>query len=169
MSKLLKRVFLLLSVLSLLASCSSINSYQAREYAEWKAKGLEVKEKDETLAAVLNILPGVGDFYNGDVPNGVINLLFWPLSVAWAPAGGAQGAKVRNYHATKAHVDSLEKNKKALLSELDTAFMTNMISKKAYIIGKQKITSMDLIEFRSGVRLQDVLTAPLNRLPASKK
>lgn len=49
-----------------------------------------VQRKDPTAAALLNILPGIGNFYlatgtqySEHVWIGVTNLLFWPLSIVW--------------------------------------------------------------------------------------
>lgn len=159
-------------VLSSLVSCASINSTQDRELKTWQAKNLEVEEKKPSLAAALNVLPGIGDFYNGNIGYGVVNLLTWPVSVLWAPVGGADGAKEVNYFATRAYVEELETKKKKLKSDLESAFMTGQMSKNDYYIASKKVESMELIEFRNTVTMEDIVPKEAfmrERLPSSTK
>ncbi|WP_120404601.1 MULTISPECIES: hypothetical protein [unclassified Halobacteriovorax] len=165
--KSISRTIAIVSLSLLVTSCANMNSQQKRELAEWEAEGIAVKEKDEVTAAVLNVLPGVGDFYNGNVGYGITNLLFWPASVLWAPFGGVAGAQEQNYYATKNYVSSLENNRRRLLDDLDTAFMTQEISKKTYYYGKNKIKKMKVTEFKNEIELRDIIPVKLQRLPAS--
>lgn len=159
-------------VLSSLVSCASINSTQDRELKTWQAKNLEVEEKKPALAAALNVLPGIGDFYNGNIGYGVVNLLTWPVSVLWAPVGGADGAKEVNYFATRAYVEELETKKKKLKSDLESAFMTGQMSKNDYYVASKKVEAMELIEFRNTVTMEDIVPKEAfmsERLPSSTK
>lgn len=141
----------------LLTSCASINSGQDRELRNWQAKNLEVREKDPTAAAALNVLPGIGDFYNGNIGYGIINLLTWPVSILWAPVGGANGAKEVNYFATKAYVEELEGKKKKVKSDIEMAFIGKEISREEFIIANRKIENMNLIEFEKPLNLRDIV------------
>lgn len=159
-------------LLATLVSCASVNSTQDRELRTWQAKNLEVKEKDPGLAAGLNVLPGIGDFYNGNVGYGVVNLLTWPLSILWAPVGGAEGAKEVNYFATKAYVEELENNKKKLKSELETAFMTGQMTKDDFYVANKKIEAMQLAEFSKQLSVEDIVPNTVllrERVPSSTK
>lgn len=163
----------ILVCLALTSSCSSLNSAQNRELKEFRAKNLEVKEKDPTTAAVLNILPGFGDFYNGNPGYGVVNLLLWPASILWAPVGGVSGAEEVNYYASKAYVDDLETRKKKLKSEVELEFAAERISKKEYYIANQKIELLPLTEFSKNFQVKDFIPqmlSPLSdRVPSSDK
>lgn len=166
-----KRSFISLLSLVIITSCASLNSAQDKELKTWQAKNLEVREKNPSMAAGLNVLPGIGDFYNGNVGLGVVNLLLWPASVLWAPVGGADGAKEVNYYATKAYVDELENNKKKVKGELESAYMLGQIDKKDYFVASKKLESMELIEFKNKLELHEILPKKFEkeRLPASLK
>lgn len=160
---------LLLSVL--LISCSGLNTAQKREYKEWKSSGLAQEVKSEGLAAGLNVLPGFGDFYNGNTGLGVVNLLAWPLSILWAPVGGANGAEEVNYYESKAVISKLEKNKTESINHLLQAFTTQQISKEHYIFLNQKFQQTDLSEFSKVKYYQEYMHLFQNnpRLPAQEK
>jgi hypothetical protein len=157
----------------LLTSCSSLNSLQHRELKEWQAKNIAVEEKNPTTAAVLNILPGIGDFYNGNPGYGVANLLTWPLSILWAPVGGASGADVANYYSSKSYVEDLETKKKKLKNEIESAFIGNQISKQQFFLANKKVDTMNLAEFQKNVEMRDVVPfnpeAEIERAPTSVK
>ena len=84
-----------------LSSCASVSTMQKQDIVEAKMNGTYVEEKNAGLAAGLNVLPGIGDFYNGNVGYGIVNLLTWPLSILWAPIGGYDGALVRNWEESR--------------------------------------------------------------------
>lgn len=153
-------------LLATLVSCSSLNSFQKSELREWQASNLEVQEKSSGTAAALNILPGIGDFYNGNIGLGVVNLLTWPASILWAPVGGATGADEVNYYSTKRQVDLYEKNKKITLSNVDEAFMLKKITEDERMIAMNKISAMQLNEFKTPMAVSSLI--PL-RVPASTK
>lgn len=164
----------ILTVSIFLTSCASMNSSQKRELSNWQAQNLEVQEKNKTTAALLNILPGIGDFYNGNPGYGVANLLLWPFSVLWAPVGGASGADEANYFATKAYVEELETKKKKLKSDVEIAFIGNQISKRDFLVAHKKIDAMALKEFQNSVEVKDILPSVLDphevlREPTSTK
>ncbi|MDR0423420.1 MAG: hypothetical protein LBH46_02410 [Rickettsiales bacterium] len=55
------------------------------------------KPKSPAVAGVLNLLPGIGNFYlcgyeSDHCLYGALNLLSWPLSIAWAVPDGAISA-----------------------------------------------------------------------------
>lgn len=152
--KVFSTVILIFS-LGVTTSCTSLNSTQSRELAEWKSQNLKVEEKNEALAAGLNVLPGIGDFYNGNIGLGVVNLLSWPVSVLWAPIGGASGAAETNYYSTKTHVENLTKKKQALITDLQSAAMMKQITSEEYYIATEKIKNMNLSEFKDGKSISD--------------
>ncbi len=169
LKKLSSTKLITISLALLMTSCATVTSQQRQDLAEWESKGIMVEEKNEATAAVLNVLPGIGDFYNGNVGLGIANLLFWPASVLWAPVGGVTGAKERNYIATKAYITKLEAKRNKLLAQLDSAYMVNSISKKTYILGKNKINNMDISEFKESVKLESIIPMTSDkRFPASK-
>lgn len=161
-----------ISLLTLLTSCASINSVQDRELQQWQAKNIAVEEKSPTTAAVLNILPGFGDFYNGNIGYGVVNLLTWPFSVLWAPVGGANGAKERNYFASKAYVEELETKKKKLKNDLETAYIGGQMNKQQFFLANKKIETMELSEFQKQISIDEFLPKDLEqieRVPSNAK
>jgi hypothetical protein len=104
--------------LLLVSACvSGLNGIQSQELKAYEVRGLKVMENDETVAAWLGLLPGGGSFYTGNPGYGIINLLFWPLSIAWDPISGINGAQSNNYAITKEHVRRLQND------ELDTLLL----------------------------------------------
>lgn len=136
----MKKQGLLLSAIlatGLLSSCATpLNSAQDAELKSYRAKGLEVKEKNPGTAAALGILPGGGSFYTRNYGLGVVNLLLWPISVCWDPVSGHDGAESINYYATKADV-SKKMNKE--MAALDTQLQTKTISADEYVLKKAQI------------------------------
>lgn len=164
---------MIMLTLAFSTSCTSLNSTQDRELKELRAKNLEVKEKNPTTAAVLNILPGFGDFYNGNPGYGVANLLLWPLSILWAPVGGATGAEEVNYYSSKAYVSELEGKRNKLRNDIELEFAAERISKKEFYIAVKKVDGMSLTEFTKDVQLRDILPMEYRelseRIPSSTK
>ena len=92
--------------------CVSLTYQEKRNLAMLKANGITVdrpvgdfEEPNSRLAAgLLNILPGVGDFYlasgrgndSTECVYGLINLFTWPVSILWAIAQGAIDAGTLN-------------------------------------------------------------------------
>lgn len=57
--------------------------------------------------AALGLLPGGGSFYGRSYGLGVVNLLFWPLSILWDPVSGYDASQRINYTATRVHLEKL--------------------------------------------------------------
>lgn len=152
-------------MLASMVSCSSLNSYQKSELKEWQANDIEVQEKNPSTAAGLNVILGIGDFYNGNIGLGVVNLLTWPVSILWAPIGGSTGAEEVNYYATKRQVDIFEKNKKITQSNVEEAFILKKITEQERAIAINKISAMPLKDFKTPVDVSTLLPA---RVTASK-
>jgi hypothetical protein len=160
----MKKVFCLMMLASMV-SCTSLNSYQKSELKEWQAGDLEVQEKNPSTAAGLNVILGIGDFYNGNIGLGVVNLLTWPASILWAPIGGSTGAEEVNYYATKRQVDIFEKNKKTTQSNVEEAFLLKKITEQERAIAINKISAMQLRDFKTPVDVSTLIPA---RATASK-
>lgn len=87
-----------------LQGCRSLESWQEAEYQNIKAAGLPTFEpKTPAVAAVLNILPGVGDGYNGEWGAFACNFLLWPISVVWGIPEAAVTASNINKQDTWAY------------------------------------------------------------------
>lgn len=96
----------------MLTGCTSLTRLEQQELHVLRGQGVTVDrpagswEKPASAggAALLNILPGFGNFYlamgnAGDSDHylyGAINLLLWPLSVAWGIPEAAIDAKTIN-------------------------------------------------------------------------
>lgn len=134
--KLVKASALAIS-LALLGGCASgLNSMQEREYQAMKAENVLIEEKNPTTGAVLGILPGFGSFYAREPGYGIVNLLFWPLSIFWDPVSGYQGSMAINYDLTKY---KLKKDMEGEISELDNKLTIGELSNVDYVIAKKKI------------------------------
>lgn len=160
----------LITAILLTTSCTSLHHAQRQELAEWEAESLKVEHKNAALAAGLNVLPGFGDFYNGNIGLGIVNLLFWPASVLWAPVGGATGAEEANYYVTKFQVDKLTKKRQSLLNDLQAASMTKQITNDEYFLASQKVNTMQLSTFKTDIRVTDLIprmNIQMLRLPTS--
>lgn len=131
------KVAVLLCATALSAGCASgLNSFQEQEYAAMEAANVIVKEKDPTTGAVLGILPGGGSFYSRHPGLGIVNLLFWPLSILWDPVSGHDGAKVINYNVTK---HKLKKDMQREMLVIDDRHTVGEIDATAYLKEKRKI------------------------------
>ena len=110
----------LIAALGIAAVCTGcatgLNSHQKSELKHFEARGQAVMEKDPGMGAALGLLPGGGSFYAREYGYGVINLLFWPLSILWDPVSGYEGSQALNYEATKAHLHRMHQRD---LNELD--------------------------------------------------
>ncbi len=115
---------------------SGLNSYQKSEMRDYEARGLAVEEKNPGTAAALGLLPGGGSFYGREYGLGVVNLLFWPLSILWDPVSGHSAAESINYSATKAHVGKLQQ---AEMDALDERLQTGQVDLTNYTLEKGRI------------------------------
>ena len=122
---------------SLASGCATgLNSIQKQEYAAMEASGVLVEEKNPTTGALLGILPGGGSFYAGEVGLGIVNLLFWPVSILWDPISGHNGAQADNYAIT---VQKLKKDKAEEISRLDDQLAIKAITTEDYMRKKNQI------------------------------
>lgn len=120
-----------------ISGCATpLHTGQKQELRGYQQKGLAIEEKNPGAAAALGILPGMGSFYTGHPVPGVVNLLFWPLSILWEPVSGYNGAMVRNYYATKQSVDRARKKE---LSQLEDDFLAERVSKESFYLKKREI------------------------------
>lgn len=96
----MKKVLVLVICITLLTSCSGLNRLEQSQLRKLEAHGVTIdhpvgdyeKPASPIVAGLLNILPGIGNFYLGcgnaaeppHIVYGVLNLLWWPFSVVWA-------------------------------------------------------------------------------------
>jgi hypothetical protein len=152
----------LVSIIALfsICSCASLSNRQEQELRSWELEGVAIREKDPSTGAWLGILPGVGSFYTGQIGLGIVDLLTWPISVCWDPAVGYQGAKVRNWEASSAYVDKLEKNRKIALDKLEDLRERNLITEIDYRQMRRQITNAGLKEFEKDYDVESKVRQP---------
>lgn len=122
---------------SVMSGCATgLNSMQEREYQAMKTQRVLVEEKSPGTGAALGVLPGGGSFYVREPGYGVVNLLFWPLSILWDPISGYEGAKAINYDLTK---HKLKRDMEREIASLDDKLTTGQIDNLAYVTEKNKI------------------------------
>ncbi len=136
MRKLIQIAFVALLVAFASGCATSLNSYQKREYRSYQAKGLTVEEKSPGTGAVLGLLPGGGSFYARAYGLGIVNLLFWPLSILWDPVSGYDGALAINYYETRAAID---KRMRYDIGRLDDQLLVGQIDEREYVRKKRAI------------------------------
>ncbi len=79
-----------------------LKQYQIEDLRDWKDQGQEVVvEKKPETATALGFFIGLGAFYTNEPALGVIDLLFWPVSILWEPWIAPGMANEINYEATK--------------------------------------------------------------------
>ena len=85
-------------------ACNSLSPMEKQQYENLIAQGAEpVEAKNPTVAGALNLLPGVGDIYNGEWGAFALDFLLWYLSPVWAVPQGAITAGNTNKKATIAY------------------------------------------------------------------
>ena len=83
----------------ILSSCTSLTRHEQNELRRLQTEGITIdnpradwdKPASPAAAGALNLLPGFGNFYlamgnagqSEHYVYGVLNLLFWPISVVW--------------------------------------------------------------------------------------
>lgn len=134
----LTHIMLVGAILGSTGCASGLNSYQKNELRHYEAAGLMVEEKNPAVGTALGLLPGGGSFYGREYGLGVVNLLFWPLSILWDPVSGHSAAETINYHATKHHVSKLENLE---MDRLEDQLAQNQIDVTQYTLQKRKIES----------------------------
>lgn len=115
---------------------SGITNMQKQELNNYRAKGYYQEEKSVGAAAGFGFLPGGGSFYTRNYGLGVVNLLFWPISVLWDPVSGTNGAESLNYAATRANVEKLRRNE---MRDLDEQLALGKIDNARYISMKNEV------------------------------
>lgn len=126
---------------SLLATgcVSHLSPGQQAEYATYKAKGLEQKQKSVALAAVLGIFPIAGYAYTGHPVAATFSVLTWPfLGPLWMPADAAYAAQDRNYWSTKEYA---EREKRKALDVIDHQLQDKQLSYEQHIREQRAIES----------------------------
>ncbi len=96
----------LVGISSLASGCVGLSTYERNCLREMKTYGLDYQEhkiKEPLVSAFLNVLPGIGNFYNAigtehadQALVGALNLLFWPLSITWGIPEAAIDADIIN-------------------------------------------------------------------------
>lgn len=127
----------LLCAVTLASGCATgLNSMQEREYRAMQSENVLVQEKNPTTGAVLGILPGGGSFYAREPALGIVNLLFWPLSILWDPISGRDGSMAINYDLSK---QKLKRDLANEMSELDNQLTLGQITNVEYVAEKRKV------------------------------
>lgn len=122
---------------AMISGCATgLNSMQEREYRAMEAADVLVVEKDPSVAAALGLLPGGGSFYARSPGIGVVNLLFWPLSILWDPVSGYHGSMAINYDMSK---HKLKRERQAELSHLDDQLTLGEMTREQYVAKKRAI------------------------------
>lgn len=133
----LVKKILLVSVVLITTGCSSgLNSMQKKEYSAFQNDGVLIEEKNPSVGVALGLLPGGGSFYAREPGLGIVNLLFWPVSILWDPISGYDGAMSINYDMTKHY---LKKEKRKEISALNEKLSFGVIDNKTYILSKEEI------------------------------
>ncbi|MGL4853708.1 MAG: hypothetical protein ACRC37_00430, partial [Lentisphaeria bacterium] len=97
--KKMNKTFSMLSALIISSGCTSLTNYEKNAIQSLKSHGISVdrhhssweKPASPVAAGALNLLPGFGNFYlaSGNASEsshcvyGILNLLFWPISMVW--------------------------------------------------------------------------------------
>jgi hypothetical protein len=103
-------------VVVLACGCTPMSYQQKTNNNDMDEKGYYVKEKSKGGAVALGFLPGGGSFYTGRWGVGIVDLVLWPLSVAWDPVVGYTEARHRNYRASWDHATAIKKQRAAALT-----------------------------------------------------
>lgn len=109
---------------------------QEREYRAMESADVLVVEKKPEVGAAMGLLPGGGSFYARSPGMGVVNLLFWPLSILWDPVSGYQGSMAINYDMTK---HKLKREMQTEISNLDNQLTLGELDTREYVIKKRAI------------------------------
>jgi hypothetical protein len=127
-----------LGIILLTAGCASLNSRQQLELSAMQKADppVYVDEKNPTTGIILGFLPGGGSFYTRQWGLGILDLLLWPLSIAWDPIAGYQGAQFINYDESK--FKAKQQMKKELIA-LDDKKINKEITDEVYIMERRKV------------------------------
>jgi hypothetical protein len=108
----MKKILAVATIVATLSGCTSLTHIEQRELQVLKGQGVTVdrpvgtweKPANAGGAALLNLLPGFGNFYlamgnAGDGDHylyGAVNLLLWPFSILWGVPEAAVDAETIN-------------------------------------------------------------------------
>ncbi len=126
-----KTITLLFITLALaLGSCTTLSRVEQRDYKILENQGISLKQPTDdyeppnnaVLAGFLNILPGFGNLYlamgrgsdSSHAVYGLLNLLFWPISIVWGVPEAAYDAIQLNKSDMIYHYRYSPEGKKAL-------------------------------------------------------
>lgn len=126
----MKKIVVAGLVAFMVTGCASgINKKQKLDYEIYKARGLAQEEKSPAAGAAFGLLPGGGSFYGREYGLGVVNLLFWPLSILWDPVSGVNASERINYIATKQYV---EQERTRETNQLNQNRMAGLVDDQTY-------------------------------------
>jgi len=99
------RIVIVLAIIFLLVGCVGMTPAQKAVYLDMIAAGEPTCTYPNTvIAGVLSILPGGGQFYNGQVGLGIVNALFWPLSYLWSiPSAISDAGTIRKIRSVECY------------------------------------------------------------------
>ena len=122
-------VVLRVSLLTICCGCLSLSRSEREDLRVIREAGFSRTEegiKSPLLAALLNFLPGIGNFYLASgtdesemVLTGVLNLLTWPVSVLWGVPEAAIDANTINKRETVYHFMRTEKGREEIRQALE--------------------------------------------------
>lgn len=97
------RILMILGVLLLVSGCVHMTPMEKATYLDMLAAGEPTCSYPQpVLAGVMSILPGGGQFYNGQVGLGILNALFWPISYFWSiPSAISDAATIRKIRSVE--------------------------------------------------------------------
>ncbi|MBT4921443.1 MAG: hypothetical protein HON23_00320 [Rickettsiales bacterium] len=140
----MKKIVLLSSVLLLSSCVSKLHWEQEDKMRAYKESNLAVEAKNPLIAIGLGVLPGGGSIYTGNYGYGAANILMWPLSIAWDPISGYNGAQQKNYEVTRARAKRLASNE---VKDLEEQLSDNKILPDDYLKQKRQIEDKYLVRF----------------------
>jgi len=99
-------MILILAVGLILAGCAHMTPAQRDLWDELVAKGEPIAGYPvPALSGVLSVLPGGGQFANGQIGLGIVNLIFWPFSTLWGlPSAILDAGTLRKMRSVEAYL-----------------------------------------------------------------
>jgi TM2 domain-containing membrane protein YozV len=99
-------MILILALISISVGCAHMTPAQRDLWSDLVAKGEPVASyPNRALSGVLSILPGGGQFANGQVATGIVNVIFYPLSVLWGlPSAILDAGTLRKIRSVEAYL-----------------------------------------------------------------
>lgn len=82
---------------ALVSGCESLTASEKETARDLHHFGIDTEQEYSPGTALgLNVLPGIGNFYLGQIGYGVLNLLTWPVSILWGVPQAWADAKTLN-------------------------------------------------------------------------